>query len=430
MTNALHPTPDPPPSSPEPFQIMAKPVGPACNLDCSYCFYLEKKNLFPKNEQYRMSDEVLERFIREYIAAQDVPAVDFAWQGGEPTLLGVKFFKKVVQLQREYAGGKVIRNAIQTNGVLLNDAWGEFLSENHFLVGISIDGPRNLHDTYRVDRRGRPTFDRVMQGLECLKKHNVEFNILTVVHRKNSKDPLRVYLFLKDIGCQFIQFIPLVERRADSKAKALGLPLAVPPEPGEDGEPASAVTAWSVQPKQYGIFLSRIFEEWVRKDVGQVFVYLFEYALASWSGSWVSLCVFQERCGKAIVFEHNGDLFSCDHYVYPAHRIGNILEDSLESMVNSRQQIKFGADKLDTLPNYCRQCDVRFACNGECPKHRFLKTPDGENGLNYLCEGYQHYFRAIDPYMRTMAQLLREGRPPALIKDMLARTERSRRTGN
>ena len=400
------------------FHILTKPIGPICNLDCKYCFYLEKQNLYPNERQWRMSDEVLEEYIRQYIGNQPGNEVYFAWQGGEPTLLGVDFFHKAVLLQKKFANGKMISNALQTNGTLLDAEWCEFLSKEKFLVGLSIDGPRELHDAYRVDKGQKPTFDAVMRGLESLKKHGVEFNTLTVVNRANSQQPLEVYRFLKSIGSEFLQFIPIVERNASNKSGDNGLTFSAPPDSGEANSEA-AVTEWSVEAAQYGVFLSTIFDEWVRKDVGRIFVQLFDVALGNWMGLGSSLCVFAEKCGAALAVEHNGDLYSCDHYVYPKYRLGNLMNQDLGEMARSPQQSKFGNDKLDSLPRFCRECDVRFACNGECPKHRFTKTPDGEDGLNYLCPAYKKLFHHIDPYMRTMAQLLNEGRAPAEIMQMV-----------
>jgi uncharacterized protein len=398
---------------------MTKPIGSICNLDCTYCYYLEKENLYPPTENFRMTDEALESYVGQYIEQQDAPEISFAWQGGEPTLLGVKFFQKVVELQARYANGKKITNALQTNGILLDDEWGGFLAEHNFLVGLSIDGPRELHDRYRVDKGKKPTFDLVMRGLECLKKHKVEFNTLTVVHRGNSSHPLEVYRFLREVGSGYIQFIPIVERKPDADSKSLGLDFHEPPPPGAYDD-ASPVTAWSLDARQYGEFLVTIFDEWVRRDVGSVFVQLFDVALGQWAGMGAGLCVFAERCGNALALEHNGDLYSCDHYVYPNYKLGNIMNQSLGDMVRSDAQRKFGNDKLDTLPRYCRECDVRFACNGECPKHRFIRTPDGEPGLNYLCAAYKRFFHHVDPYMRVMADLVRSGRPAAVVMDYVA----------
>ncbi len=400
------------------FHILTKPIGPICNLDCKYCFYLEKQKLYPEEHEWRMSDEVLEEYVRQYIQDQPVPEINFAWQGGEPTLLGVEFFRKAVRLQQKYAGGKTISNALQTNGTLLDTEWCEFLAANKVLVGLSIDGPRALHDKYRVDKGQTPTFDAVMRGLELLKKNKVDFNTLTVVNRTNSRQPLAVYRFLKEIGSQFIQFIPLVERQPSAQTKALGLDFAAPPDLEQRDDNQSPVTAWSVEARQYGKFLCAIFDEWVRKDVGQTFVQLFDVALGNWMGLGSSLCVFAEKCGVALAMEHNGDVYSCDHYVYPKYRLGNVMNQSLGEMVSSREQMKFGSDKVDLLPQYCRKCEVRFACNGECPKHRFIKTPDGEDGLNYLCAAYKHFFNHIDRSMHTMAQLLHQGHAAAEIMAM------------
>lgn len=393
--------------------------------------------MYPGEKSWRMSDAVLEKYIRDYIHSQPVSEIHFAWQGGEPTLLGVEFFRKVIALQKKFADGKTIANAIQTNGTLLDDEWGEFLAANKFLVGLSIDGPRELHDRYRVDKRQQPTFDSVMRGLEFLKKQRVEFNTLTVVNRVNSQSPLEVYRFLKSIGSEFLQFIPLVERAANAEMKTAGYDFAEPPNlrnadhrVGSSANPLSqqaetvlgapSVTEWSVEAETYGNFLCAIFDEWVRRDVGTTFVQLFDTALGNWMGLGSSLCVFAEKCGAALAIEHNGDLYSCDHYVYPRYQLGNVMNQSLGAMLNSPAQIRFGNEKLDTLPKYCRECEVRFACNGECPKHRFITTPDGEAGLNYLCAAYKKFFQHIDPHMKTMAQLLQANRAPAEIMSRLA----------
>lgn len=400
---------------PKAFHVMTKPIGPLCNLDCTYCFYLEKEKLFPANENFRMSDEVLETYISQYIAQQNVPEVSFAWQGGEPTLLGVKFFRKVVELQQKYANGKSISNALQTNGTLLNDEWGEFLAENKFLVGLSMDGPAKLHDAYRVTKKGGRSYAKVLQGLQLLKKHAVEFNTLTVVNAVNSRHPLEVYRFLRDIGSGFIQFIPLVERLPDAEAKKLGLDLAVPPRADQEGSVRLPVTEWSAQPKTYGNFLCEIFDEWIQRDVGKTFVQIFDVTLGNWMGLGGGLCVFSETCGTAMAMEHNGDVYSCDHYVYPHYKLGNILNQSLGEMVSSEFQSQFGQDKKSTLPPYCLECDVRHLCHGECPKHRFLRTPAGDPGLNYFCAAYKMFFTHSRPAMRQMAALLRAGRPAADI---------------
>ncbi len=437
------------------FHILTKPIGPICNLDCKYCFYLEKQNLYPNEHQWRMSDEVLTEYVRQYIQSQPTNEIYFAWQGGEPTLLGVDFFRKAVALQKKFADGKTISNAIQTNGTLLDDEWCEFLAKENFLVGLSVDGPRELHDKYRVDKGQKSTFDTVMRGLEFLKKHRVEFNTLTVVNRTNSQQPLQVYDFLKSIGSQFLQFIPLVERNASKEANTNGLTFSAPPDledsakrfaplspenssplpsprSGEEREKASAafgsseivvprpqLTEWSVEATSYGNFLCTIFDHWIRRDVGKIFVQLFDVALGNWMGLGSSLCVFAEKCGSALAIEHNGDLYSCDHYVYPKYHLGNLMNRSLGEMAGSARQMKFGNDKLDLLPRFCRECEVRFACNGECPKHRFTKTPDGEDGLNYLCPAYKKFFNHIDPHMQAMAALLRQGRAAAEVMTMV-----------
>ncbi len=355
-----------------------------------------------------MPDDILERFIRQYIESQDVDTVQFVWQGGEPTLSGLTFFKKAVELQKRYSRGKKIENAFQTNGILLNDEWCEFFVKNNFLIGLSIDGPQHLHDKYRTHKGGKPTFDAVLKGIDFLKKHDVEFNTLTVINRENSYYPSEVYNFLKGIGKGFMQFIPVVERKAHDEHTNLKLVSA-------DYVSSAQVTKWSVEPVQFGNFLCEIFNEWVRNDVGKYFIQTFDVALGSWLGMNPSLCVFSETCGKALAIEHNGDLYSCDHYVFPENRLGNIKQQQIDSLVFSEQQIKFGQDKKDQLPNFCKQCDVKFACNGECPKHRFLTTPDGEYGLNYLCEGYKKFFNYVAPYMRFMANELSRQRPPANV---------------
>jgi uncharacterized protein len=390
------------------FHIMAKPTGAICNLDCEYCFYLEKEKLYPSVKNWAMPEDVLEKYIKEYIQSQKVPEIIFAWQGGEPTLLGRDFFKKAVQLQRKYADGKKIENTFQTNGILLNDEWCSFFSENNFLIGLSIDGPREIHDKYRVHKGGQPSFDKVMSGLEYLKKHKIEFNTLTCVQKDNAYKPLEVYEFLKEIGSKFMQFIPIVERKSMNEVSELKL---VQPSYKEE----AMVTDWSVEPLQYGKFLMEIFDRWVRNDVGKYFVQIFDVSLGLWHGLSSSLCVFKETCGQALAMEHNGDVYSCDHFVYPENKLGNIMEESLNKIVDSEQQRQFGTNKKTKLPQFCIDCYVRFACNGECPKHRFIKTPDSEEGLNYLCESYKYFFHGIAPYMRFMSNELANKRAPANV---------------
>ena len=385
---------------------MAKPIGPICNLDCSYCFYLEKEKLYPGSSDFVMPPDVLEQFIKQKIEGQDAAIISFVWQGGEPTLPGVDYFEEVVRLQKKYANGKNIENGFQTNGVLLDDKWCRFFAENNFLIGISIDGLAALHDKYRVFKGGQPTFKKVMRGIEFLKKYQVEFNTLTVVNKENSYHPVEVYNFLKEAGSGYMQFIPVVERIAPSEELQL-----VPPAYHGD----ACVAGWSVEPLQYGNFLCELFDEWVKEDVGRYFIQIFDVALESQLGIRQSLCVFKETCGKALAIEHNGDVYSCDHYVYPENKLGNIMESPLESLVFSRQQVTFGMDKKNSLPRYCLDCEVRYACNGECPKHRFIKTPDGEEGLNYLCAGYKKFFSHIEPYMKLMAAEFINKRPASNV---------------
>lgn len=402
---------------------MTKPIGALCNLDCKYCFYLEKESLYGshKEHDYKMSDAVLEQYVRQYIESQPVPTVTFAWQGGEPTLMGLDFYQKAVVLQKKYANGKTIENAFQTNCTLLNDRWCAFFKEHNFLVGASIDGPEELHDAYRVDKSDKPSWARVMRGIEFLKKHEVEFNTLTCVNRVTSQKPLQVYRFLKSIGSQYLQFIPIVERSADHLSKKLGLDYAAPPQLDKlsAAEDNPRVTYWSVRPEDYGEFLVQIFDRWVRKDVGHTYVQIIDVMLGKWLGMQGGTCVFAETCGDAMAIEHTGDVYSCDHFVYPKYHLGNIMNESLAQLVNSDAQRQFGQDKADKLPRYCRECEVRFACNGECPKHRFEQTPDGEAGLNYLCAAYKRFFKHIDPYMRVMANLYRSQRAPAEVMQLI-----------
>ncbi len=394
------------------YHVMAKPIGPVCNLDCTYCYYLEKEKLFPQGENFRMKPDVLEEFIRQYIESQNTQEISFAWQGGEPTLLGLDYFQKVVELQKKYSDGRVVHNAFQTNGTRLDHEWCRFFREKNFLIGLSLDGPKSLHDTYRLDKGGRPTFESVMRGLALLKRYRVEFNTLTVVNASNVKHPLRVYDFLRENGSGYIQFIPLVERLPSESNNTGGLSWAEPPEPGQKPSP---VTRWSVNAELYGDFLTGIFDQWVRRDVGKVFVQIFDVSLSIWAGAGASICIFAEKCGRGMALEHNGDLFACDHFVYPKYKLGNIMNDSLGALVNSGRQKAFGDSKKTTLPKYCLDCKVLFACNGECPKHRFLQTPDGEEGLNYLCPAYKKFFRHVDPFMRRMDALMSAGRAPAEI---------------
>ena len=403
------------------YNIIAKPTGPACNLDCRYCFYKEKEALYAGNDSFRMTEEVLEAFIRKYIESQSLPPeVTFVWQGGEPALMGLDFYREAVRLQKKCSNGRQINNSFQTNGMLLDDSWCEFMKCNNFLVGISIDGPEDIHNYYRIDHSGRPTFETVMRGLELLKKHGVEFNILACVTRQNVKRPLDTYRFFKEQGIRFIQFIPVIERQPDLAAEELGLQLAPPPVSGQ--EDSTQVTEWSVEPAAYGDFLIKIFNDWVRTDVGSVFVMNFEWALASWMNSISPACTFSEICGRCLVIEHNGDVYSCDHYVYPEYRLGNILNDELEQMVESEKQIQFGRGKEANLSAQCRKCDFLFACHGDCPKHRFMDLRKGRSGISYLCNGYKRFFKHIDPYMNKIRQLLKQGKPAKMIMDLSKKT--------
>jgi uncharacterized protein len=383
---------------------MVKPRGPICNLDCTYCYYLSKKKLYPDSD-FRMSNQLLETLTRQYIGAQRVREVTFGWQGGEPLLMGLGFFQRAVDLQEKYRKpGMRVVNTVQTNGALLEDAWCRFFSEHDFLVGLSLDGPRELHDVYRVDKRGRGTFDRVIKGLALLKRHQVEFNILTCVHALNAEHPLEVYRFLRDeVGASFVQFIPIVERDNDTGFQK-----------------GTEVTDRSLTGRQYGDFLIEVFDEWVTHDVGQMFVQIFDVALAAWLGRPPGLCVFEETCDQALALEHNGDLYACDHFVEPQYRLGNIQETPLAQLAGSRRQRRFGLNKRDALPSCCRECDVRFVCNGGCPKNRLLPTGEGEPRLNHLCEGYKAFFTHIDRPMRMMAAALRMGKPATVVMEILA----------
>jgi len=398
------------------MHIVAKPIGPACNLDCAYCFYLEKKALYGSGEDFRMPDEVLAAFIGRYVEAQPTPVVEFVWQGGEPTLLGVDFFRRVVELQRPFAGRKTITNSLQTNGTLLDDAWCRFLKQHNFMVGISLDGPREVHDRYRRDKAGNGTFDAVMRGLKLLQKHGVEYNVMASVARETARRPLEVYRFFKKLKVEFIQFVPIIERRPDEAARSRGLSLALPAV--LDREEVNAdVTPWTVDPEEYGDFLIAVYEEWVRNDVGKVFVMNFEWVLNAWIGNPSPVCVHADSCGRSLAIEHNGDLFACDHYVYPEYRLGNIMTDSLAEMVAKSPDIGCGARKQTSLPSWCGKCEVLAACRGGCPKHRFSATFQGEPGLHYLCTGYKKFFRHIRKYLRVMTQLLENGLSPALVME-------------
>jgi uncharacterized protein len=383
---------------------MAKPTGAICNLACDYCFFLSKERLYP-GSTFRMSDEVLESYIRQLLDAHYVPQVTVAWQGGEPTLMGLDFFRRAQEYIEKYRKpNTTIESTIQTNGVLLDDEWCEFFRAKNFLVGISVDGPREMHDAYRKDKRGGPTFDRVMRGLRLLQKHNVEFNILGTVHAANGDHGLEVYRFFRDEAkARFLQFIPIVERDNETGY--------------QEGD---ELTDRSVTAEQYGRFLISIFDEWVRRDVGEMFVQTFDGVLASYVRGRSTLCVLSPTCGEGAALEHNGDLYSCDHFVEPRHLLGNILETPLIDLMSSEQQRKFGREKQDTLPDYCRSCRWLLTCHGECPKNRVLVTPDGEPGLNHLCDGLKAFFEHTERPMRMMADLLRSGRSAPDIMPMMA----------
>jgi uncharacterized protein len=413
--------------SPPAFHLLAKPTGAVCNLDCSYCFFLSKEMLYP-GSRFRMADELLETYVRQLIEAHArVPVVQVAWQGGEPTLMGVEFFRRSVELvDRHLRPGQRAEYTIQTNGTKLNEEWAALFREHQFLVGISIDGPRDVHDTYRVTKGGHGSFDQVMRGLGHLRDGGVEYNVLTTVHAANERRGLEVYRFLRDdCGAMFMQFIPVIERVAESSEDG-----TVPWSSWRDRplyqQEGDVVTGRSVSPEGYGRFLVDVFEEWVRRDVARVYVQMFDTTLANWVGEPPSMCVHHETCGLALALEHTGDVYSCDHFVEPRYLLGNITKRHLIDLVASEQQRQFGLDKRDTLPRYCRECDVRFACHGGCPKDRFTSTPDGEPGLNYLCPSYQLFFRHVNQPMRDMAQLLAADRAPAEIMDSYAQADASR----
>ena len=363
-----------------------------------------------------MSDNVLSAFINNYITSQPTPIVEFVWQGGEPTLTGVDFFRRVIELQKPFAGAKTITNSLQTNGTLLTDEWCDFLKKHNFMVGISIDGPKEVHDRYRRDRKDKGTFAQVMRGLRLLQKHKVEYNVLACVARETAKHPLEVYSFLKNEGAEFIQFSPVVERLPDLSSSQIGLRLAGPSSLSKEEE-QTEVTAWSVIPEEYGDFLIAIYEDWVHHDVGKVFVMNFEWALNAWIGNPSPVCIHAKTCGRSVVMEHNGDVFACDHCVYPEYRIGNIRTDKLSDMVERSLQSGFGVSKETALPRWCRECEVLAACQGGCPKHRFTKTQYNEPGLHYLCEGYKKFFFHIRKYLHAMTQLLGNGLPASYIMD-------------
>ena len=391
----------------KPLYVMLKPAGAHCNLACKYCYYLEKNKLYPTAQRHLMSDEMLEQFTREYIEAQTMNQVLFTWHGGEPLLRSIDFYRKALSLQQKYAGGRRIDNVIQTNGTLLTDEWCEFFAQNHWLVGISIDGPQPDHDHYRLTAAGKPSWQKVMQGIKLLKKHGVEWNAMAVVNAYNVNHPMEFYRFFKENGCQFLQFTPIVERLTRHEDGRTLASLA-------DKDEISLSEA-SVAPEQWGYFLCAIFDEWVRKDVGKIFVEIFDCTLANWMGISPGICAYSKECGHAGVMEHNGDVYSCDHFVFPEYKLGNIRDHSLIDMLYGEQQQEFSRLKHSSLPRQCKECDMEFACHGECPKNRFMKDKYGDSGLNYLCPGYYHYYQNVAPYMDYMKQELMAQRPPSNI---------------
>ena len=391
----------------KPLYVMLKPAGAHCNLACKYCYYLEKNKLYPTAQRHLMSDEMLEQFTREYIEAQTMSQVLFTWHGGEPLLRSIDFYRKALSLQQKYAGGRRIDNVIQTNGTLLTDEWCEFFAQNHWLVGISIDGPQPYHDHYRLTAAGKPSWQKVMQGIKLLKKHGVEWNAMAVVNAYNVNHPLEFYRFFKENGCQFLQFTPIVERQTRHED---GRTLASLADKNE-----IPLSEASVTPEQWGYFLCAIFDEWVRKDVGKIFVEIFDCTLANWMGVSPGICAYSKECGHAGVMEHNGDVYSCDHFVFPEYKLGNIRDHSLIDMLYGEQQQEFSRLKHSSLPRQCKECDMEFACHGECPKNRFMKDKYGDSGLNYLCPGYYYYYQHVAPYMDYMKQELMSQRPPSNI---------------
>ncbi len=383
---------------------MLKPIGAVCNLACEYCYYLEKSRFYPEVKNHILTDELLEKFIKEYIECQTTPEILFTWHGGETLMRPLSFYKKALELQQRYGRGRRIDNCIQTNGTLLTDEWCRFFKENNFLVGISIDGPQEFHDEYRRNKQGLPSFYKVMKGIELLKKHQVEYNAMAVVNDYNVDYPLAFYNFFKEIDCRYIQFAPIVERMKRGN-------LSTPAEQGQE----VALAPFSVDARKWGDFLCAIFDEWVKQDVGTYYIQLFDATLANWVGEQPGVCTMAKTCGHAGVMEFNGDVYACDHFVFPEYKLGNIRARSITEMMYSPEQVRFGNDKQDKLPRQCKICEFLFACNGECPKNRFLYTVDGEYGLNYLCAGFKRYFSHVAPYMDFMKRELLAKRPPANV---------------
>ena len=391
-------------TGPQAFNIMIKPVGSLCNLRCHYCYYLDKAEIYGGREPL-MSEQMLEHFVKEYIAANDVPEVFFNWHGGEPLLAGLDFYRKAIALQRKYGSGKKIHNTLQTNATLMTREWAEFFRDNGFLIGVSLDGPQKVHDAYRTGKGGASVFDRVRRGIFELYRAGVQYNVMATVNRQSEGKALEIYQFLKSAGTRFIQFMPVVEHVKNG--------LIVSPE-----TPGARLAPWSVSAAGFGRFLCDIFDHWVRNDVGKVFVNQFDAALACWCGVQPGLCAMAETCGGNSIIEHNGDLYPCDHFVYADYKIGNIHQTDLRTLMNSSKQVKFGIDKRSGLPQKCFRCRWFFACHGECPKHRFNTTDKGETGLNALCEGYEMFFSHIEPYMEEMKKLLMSGKPASGVMDI------------
>ena len=385
------------------FGTMVKPIGSACNLDCHYCYYRDKSEIYSGNMP-RMSEEMLEEYIKQYICGVSQQSVSFCWHGGEPLMAGLPFFKRAMELQKQYAGDKEIENTLQTNGILLNEEWCSFFKENNFLIGLSLDGPEDIHDAFRRDCGGAPTFARVMKAVELMTRTGVEFNILSTVNARSEGRGIEVYKFLRSLN-RFMQFLPVVEYVKERPGKR---PLIVSPD-----DETAVEAPWSVSAKGYGQFMCDVFDEWVKYDVGHCFVQLFDVTLGNWCGVPPSLCAFGEVCGDGLVVEHNGDVYSCDHFVYPEYKLGNIMQGNLATMYSSSEQQCFGRDKRDALPLECKRCNYFFLCHGECPKHRFGYAKNGEPYMNVLCEGYKMFFRHTDPYMRYMKTLIEKGEPAA-----------------
>jgi uncharacterized protein len=396
---------------------MVKPLGSLCNLDCVYCYYIDKSETVYSRKQPVMSHEVLEEYIRQYIQANDIPEITFVWHGGEPLMAGLDYYRKAIEIQKKHAGNKTIINTIQTNGTLVNADWCRFFSENRFLVGVSIDGPRSIHDAYRVNRAGDPSFSKVIDAINLMVQHRVEYNTLSVVNNLSEGRGAEIYRFLKSLGSRFMQFLPVLEYVTIPEKNER--PNIVKP-----GTPGSVVAPWSVSAPGYGRFLTDIFDEWVVEDVGTCFVQTFDMTLAQWVGAKPGMCVYSETCGDALVVEHNGDVFSCDHFVYPEFKLGNILTSDLRELYQSPKQFEFGINKRNRLPRYCLRCKYYFACRGECPKHRFIKTEYGEDNLNALCEGFKHYYAHVGPYMDEMKRLLLLRKAPALVMEWARKNRR------